>query len=207
MENTKEKRPLGCVIGVIGFWVIILSFILTIVLKDDFMWVLYTGIGMAAIGFIKMQMMNNSEDNERLKSLGIESSQLLFAGKYVCGHPEIDSDISPIKLSIDKTAIRILNKEQHSDITKILGLIYLDRITNVTVENETTIESRVGVRRLLAIGLFAFAFKKKVRNEIAYLVIEWSDRRFTHETIFELEGRGSLSTFNTIRNKILKEIK
>ena len=68
------------------------------------------------------------------------------------------------------------------------------------------IQKRVGLKRMLAIGIFAFAVKKKVKEELSYIIIEWSDGKFDHETVFEFEGKGSVTQANELRNKLINEI-
>ena len=52
-------------------------------------------------------------------------------------------------------------------------------------------------------GVFAFAWKKKTKHELAYITIYWNDGKFDHETIFEFEGRNAMTRANSSRNKLI----
>ncbi len=86
----------------------------------------------------------------------------------------------------------------------ILGEIPSINIKNILVEDQSTVERRVTLGRMLLVGIFAFAWSKRQKNELAYLIFEWSDGRFEHETIFEFEGRDAMVKANTARNGVIK---
>ncbi len=128
-------------------------------------------------------------------------SELILAGTYVSGHPLLDNSLKDIRLLLDENSVKIF--------TLIITTVTLkadipkDSITNVSMEDASTIQNRVTVGRLLLTGIFAFAWKKKTKQECAYLVIEWKQGQFNNETIFEFEGTGSIQKANTIRNKFI----
>ena len=60
---------------------------------------------------------------------------------------------------------------------------------------------------MLLVGPLAFAWKKKEKKECAYIIIQWNDGRFNHETLFEFTGTGSIQSANTGRNNLINSIK
>lgn len=146
------------------------------------------------------------ESNKKLINAGYNLNNKVDTGKYIAGHPTIDDSITISCIVAKESKLFILN-EVASHSTRIQGSIEKSYINNILVEDQTTIERRVTVGRMLLTGLFAFALKKKTKNELAYLVIEWNDGKFEHETIFEFEGKDSVSKANKARNTLIKIVK
>ena len=146
------------------------------------------------------------ENDAKLVDLGYSLETKIETGKYVAGHPDINEAIQ--KTSIfpkDNKLVIMLEAPMAIPIKK--GDIENSFIKNILAEDQSTVEKRVTVGRLLMTGIFAFAWKKKKKTELAYLTIEWNDGKFDHETIFEFEGVGSMQNANTARNKIIKIVK
>lgn len=146
------------------------------------------------------------ENNEKLKNLGYSLYTKIDTGKYVGGHPYIN-DAIPKTIIFPKDGILEIMLDAPMALPIKKGNIQNSYIKNILAEDQSTVEKRVTVGRLLMTGIFAFAWKKKKKNELAYLTIEWNDGRFDHETIFEFEGVGSMQNANTARNKIMKAVR
>jgi hypothetical protein len=129
-------------------------------------------------------------------------------GKYLSGHPDISSAYENIYLSVEDNKLKIaFRQEKDKLIQKELGYIDCDKIKNIAVEDASTIEKRVTFSRILLVGIFALAWKKKKVNEIGFIVIEWNDGRFDHETTFQFEGVNAMQSANSGRNWIIKSLK
>ena len=147
----------------------------------------------------------NSESNTAKKTFKDEYqmnlSQLKSSGTYVSGHPSMDKSIKKTYLLLDNEDVKIFTFEL--GVYKLLSQITKSEITNVSMEDSSTIQNRVTVGRLLLTGVFAFAWKKKTKQECAYFIIEWNKGQFKNETIFEFEGQGSIQKANTLRNSFI----
>lgn len=73
------------------------------------------------------------------------------------------------------------------------------QITNVAIEGKDEVNRRVTVTRLLAVGIFAFALKKKNKDKEAYLTIELADGQ---EVIFFIDKKSPME----LRTKLAKVI-
>lgn len=154
----------------------------------------------------RKQKENEARVSRALDLLGIAPVSILFKTKYLSGHPDIDEA---------KDQISVVQSNGSIDLYFIpYGLISGDpvkhgsipagAITRIAVEDKTTVEGRVTIGRLLLAGVFALAWKKKKVDEAAYLVIEWSDRRFSHETVLEFTGKTAMQKANAARNALIK---
>ena len=131
---------------------------------------------------------------------GFDKNSFIGSLKYKCGHPAIDQS-KVVNLGLKDKNIYFMNFKKIR-IAEIKG----ELIKNVLVEDDTTFEKRVSLAGLFLVGIFAFGMKKKQKNELAYITIEWNDGRFDHSTIFEYDGPGSLIRANKDRNKIISQI-
>lgn len=78
-------------------------------------------------------------------------------------------------------------------------VIRSNEIKDVAIEGSSEVNRRVTVARLLAVGIFAFALKKKNKDQEAYIVIELSDGQ---EAIFFADNMAPM----TLRSKLAKVI-
>ena len=141
-----------------------------------------------------------------LKQLGFNPKDAIKTGKYTIGHPDLDKTEAITEVFIKDGLLNIFTTDKNGK-TVLKANIPCSNIKNVIIEDASTMKHRVTVGRLLTIGVFAFAAKKNKKREMSYLIIEWSDGRFDHETIFEFSGAGAIEDGNTARNKIIKQIR
>jgi hypothetical protein len=64
-------------------------------------------------------------------------------------------------------------------------------------------EKRITLGRVLLVGIFALAWRKKKKNELAFVTIEWKEK-FENSTIFSFEGQEAMQKANTARNELIK---
>ncbi|HEX5315496.1 MAG TPA: hypothetical protein VFX22_02500, partial [Candidatus Kapabacteria bacterium] len=121
------------------------------------------------------------------------------------GHPDIAQPIPATNCQVadDEVVIYRLNG---SSLGSIAGKIPLSEIQNVVVEDKSTVEKRVTMTRMLTIGVFAFAAKKKEVHMEYYLTISWGGGKIGNETIFEFDDEGAQTTANALRNAIAKRV-
>lgn len=139
---------------------------------------------------------------QKAKFRKIDQAKIFRAGTYIGGHPQIDNEETDTILFDKGTIIEICSHKM-----KELAAIKKEQIRDIKIENATTFESRISAGRILLVGVFALAWKKKSKNENAYLIIEWNDGRFNHSTAFLFQGEGSMQTANKLRNWIIRSLK
>lgn len=162
--------------------------------------------GILIVFGIILGISNSKKASNFYSENGIKPEELINSGKYTCGHPDIDKPIDKTSLLIKENKILILGLNE-SLIPFFTNDIPITQIKNIVIEDASSIQKRVTVGRMLAVGLFAFAWKKKKVEEMSYLIVEWNDGRFDHETIFEFSGKGSVENSNTARNKLIKAVR
>lgn len=147
-------------------------------------------------------------NDEKLRSDGFSVNMKIDTGKYIAGHPQLDNSIKLTSIFPKGDWLYIFEYPEGQSINMPLHKagIQMNSINNVLAEDYTSIERKVTVGRMLLVGLFAFAIKKKKINELAYLTIEWKEGRFSHETYFEFEGKDAMQKENKARNSFIKTL-
>ncbi|MGV0927174.1 HIRAN domain-containing protein [Empedobacter sp. ULE_I145] len=200
--NNQSQENAGC-----GFpSIIIFSVFVFLVLLDfgplDIPWWVYLITIIVLFIFLgKDEQMKANAKNIKLAKSGIDASKFFFGGKYLTGHHSINNPTESIQFYIDEEYLKIYNVNK-----QLIGSINLSKIKNISLEDKTTIQSRVGLKRLLVVGIFAFALKKKEKLDLLYLIIEYDREGFTNEVVFEFEGKSLIKFANEAKNKIQNSI-
>jgi hypothetical protein len=161
----------------------------------------------AVIYLIVKDKQKKKNKQDFLQSEGFNASEQINAGKYIGGHPDMDQPVQNVSLFFkgDELLLYCIYPTTHN--AEKVGTIKKDSIKSIVVEDATTVEKRVTVGRLLAVGVFAFAMKKTEKHELAYMIISWNDGKFEHETIFEVIGGGAIEHANTVRNALIRGLR
>lgn len=126
--------------------------------------------------------------------------------KYIDGYPSnaTNGDRKVIYFANrgDKVFAYSVNESYFAE-TRYLFEISKAEITDISVEDQSTIEKKITVGRLLLVGIFAFAWKKKKTNELFFLVITFNDGKFNHNVVFQSDGKDSRDKCNTARNNLI----
>ena len=146
---------------------------------------------------------------ESIKEL--EEQKKFSSGKYIAGHPDIGSAIDATNYRIADNAISIFpivpaRGSTYAHLGEVAGKIPIQAITNVVVEDASTAEKRVTATRLLTVGVFAFAAKKKQVNAHFYVTITWGQGKIPNETMFEFEGKDAQSGANSFKDSLVKAV-
>lgn len=150
------------------------------------------------------QSQAEKEVNLKMNTIGMQKEDLFSTGSYIGGHPDKDQAIAFCYGLQDYNNIIFYDWTNKGEIPQKQFVIPVDAIKNVTIEDLSTIENRVALGRILLVGVFALAWKKKDKKEISFLIIDWNDGKFDHNTTFTFEGEKALENSNICRNKIIK---
>lgn len=140
------------------------------------------------------------------KKAGFDMSKLMRIGKYIGGHPSIDKFLHFCSMYREDDKLFICNNRPDM-IPQKLGKIPISAIKNILIEDSSSIERKITLGRVLLVGVFALLWRKKVKNEMAFLSVEWNDGRFDHTALFSYEGKNAHQKANIDRNSLLRLIK
>jgi hypothetical protein len=174
-------------------------------------WPLHWFIGIMVVIFILVIIFNSSQrkaTNEKLAKMGLKVEDFKRTGSsYVGGHPDVDDMVPMISYRIDGDNIIFY---EHNDVyfPEKRFVINKNSIKNITGEDASSMEKRVSLGRMLFVGVFAFAWRKKEKKELAFVVIDWNDGRFDHSTTFNFEGiENAMTRANTMRNNLIRAVR
>ena len=167
------------------FWVILLLIITLIVIA--------TVVGSKEVNAVKA----------KLTEQGIDVKEFVKCGNYAGGHPDIDKNILGAAVRKNGNTLEIYEYPSITVMPKLKAGIPITAIKNISVEDASSMESKVSLGRVLLVGIFALAWKKKKKNELAFVTIDWKTR-FENTTIFNFEGKEAMQNANTARNALIK---
>lgn len=163
--------------------------------------VLVLSLIIASIRKTSMSKGARTKASERAPKPEVFPNALKF-GKYLSGHPGITQ----------QQEIKAVSEEDHLVILtggfvnqRLASIRYTD-ITDVEMEDQSTMERRVTATRLLTVGIFAFAAKKKEVHHCFYVIITWKDGQFCNETIIEFTGKTALQDATVAQNLLRQEV-
>lgn len=163
-------------------------------------WWFFTG--WAIVGLVWILNVQGKKQDAKLRKRGIVPNKLVPAGKYLHGHWRIFKPVDKITMDFKDDHIKL-----REDMTyKLEGDIPYSEITQVKVEDKTTVSRRVGLKRMAVVGLFAFAMKKKVTDDLAYLVIEATHAGQEHEIFFEFTQKDAFNKASELKNRIRSHV-
>jgi len=173
---------------------------------SDFGWLILI-FAISFVAYIIYVMIQDKKKSKNfLKEKKLKLEDFYPVGNYVGGHPNLKNiahDVYAVRFdkNINFYSIPVLGSSAPIDLK---AFIPFDTINNITVEDKSSIERRMTVGRLFFTGIFAFAWKKKQRNNDAYLLIEWKDGRFMNTTTFNFTGDNAFLHANNARSAIIK---
>ena len=170
-------------------------------------WIIIIVIVIALIWGIISSNKTQKEAKEELAKKGISFSDFKSVGMYAGGHPSLNESIKNVYVfKKDDTLLFYTQQVEGMDIPNLIqnSGIPINDISDIKLEDASSIEHRITVGRLLLVGIFAFAWKKKKKNEIAFVNIVWNKGKFQQETTFMFEGKDALQKANTARNELMK---
>ncbi len=158
------------------------------------------------IALVRSVNKDEKRNQARYKKEGINPLEIISTVTYSGGHPNINDNINPSVIYKQKDELIIAYRQFPNMYPVAKGKIKLERIKDIVLDDATTIDTKITVGRILLVGIFALGWRKKKKNELAFVTIEWSDGRFKHSTIFSFEGKDAMQKANSSRNKLLKII-
>lgn len=167
------------------------------------------GLAFLLIWFLYYGTKMNKQNEQTLINLGYDVTKRIKFIKYLTGHPDIDNSLGAVCIIPKDGAFEIMQEAELniSLDTAIKGKIEFEKISNVIVEDQTSIEKKVSLGKVLAVGVLALALKNEEKKELAFLTVQWNDGKFEHNTIFEINGNGALQVANASRNILIKEVR
>lgn len=126
-------------------------------------------------------------------------------GNYIQGIPNENYEgaiiLLPTNEGLEISTVNILN------LTFERSLLNLKKheIIDFSVEDQTTIESKVTISRMLLVGLFALAWRARKSNPMAFILIKYKDDLGLEQVVtLQSTKKGAYQTFNNIKYNIYK---
>ena len=137
----------------------------------------------------------------------MEQRDFKLIGNYVGGHPLLNNTINDVYACELEDVIGLyINKSWNFNPIRIASL-NIKAISNIQINDASTIDSKVTLGRVLLVGVFALAWRKKKKTEQVFLIITWKKEMFENQTIFSFDGKNAMQKANTARNELIQMCK
>ena len=127
-----------------------------------------------------------TQDHVALDVLRFRIVKTPLTVKYLGGHPAHEKPANNVSLYLDDDGLNA----KHS-FRSIMRFGW-DEITDVIFEGPDEVEKRVTITRLVGLGLFAFAAKKKSKGCFITVITKDGEAIFESEKLTALEARAKL---------------
>ena len=149
----------------------------------------------------------HAKSEKQLAEMGLKFSDCKSVGMYVGGHPALKESIKNVYALKEKDKIVLYTQVIAGyEMPKLIpnSEIDIESIKDIKLEDASSIENKITLGRLLLVGIFAFAWKKKKKNETAFVTVTWSKGKFEQNTTFMFEAKDALQNANTARNQLME---
>lgn len=120
---------------------------------------------------------------------------LLIKPTYLQGVPNLDESFE-VKILPVKEGVKFLDRKTNQERLLLLK----DEIVNISILDQSTIGDRVGFKRLLLVGIFALAWKKRTAIPLSFLVIDYRDRFGAIQEMFiQSEAKEGFQFFTNVK--------
>jgi len=128
-------------------------------------------------------------------------------GDYVGGHPLLNNTVNNILAREDEQEIGLYKSLSLFESPTRIASIPINAISNIQISDATTIENKITLGRVLLVGVFALAWRKKKKIEHTFLIVTWKNGKFDNDTIFSFEGKNAMQKTNIARNELIQMCK
>ncbi len=150
----------------------------------------------AAVSKAIVETEKRKEEADRKKALGYLPDVTIKA-EYKGGHPLLDKEKGcTLQISNDYLSITCGGK--------VAGIQYED-ITGIHYETAEQINRRITATRILALGVFALAFKKKQKDTTKYLTIDFKESGLDCTTV--ISGNKSNEAYSKLFERYSNYVK
>lgn len=173
--------------------------VLVILVVLVFLWV-------AASSANKQHLENDLKEEEWFKENGYETRVGPPTSSFIGGHPQFTEPTLFTTMLAHNKSIHVFKYDRllNKALQPLLFEIPLADIEDIEILDQTTMERRITVGRMLMVGVFAFAWKKKKINTCIYLNLVWNYKGIKYETIFENTEPNAIEAFNKAKNYIVE---
>lgn len=167
-------------------------------------WFLLFAFIIGCVIAIVVTSIQQKDSKMKMDEMGLSYSDFHFIGTYVGGHPNLDKTIENVYYKKESTTLSLYEIPlMKISIPEKIAEIPINDISNISIEDSSTIEKRITLGRVLLVGVFALAWRKKKKEELSFLLIEWKKGRFEHTTTFSFTGKEAFTKANSIRNNLI----
>lgn len=129
----------------------------------------------------------------------------ISAGDYLSGFSTCTAPCAPVYVGFSSSEAMCFKVIKSKAVIEV-GRMALASIKDVSLDDATTIENKVTLGRVLALGVFALAFKKKVKTEQYYVTVTYSGKQIDTQLVFQFDGNNSKTTASKLHQAFISNV-
>jgi hypothetical protein len=172
--------------------------------------ILLLGVAILAL-VILFTVYNNRKRREEvaehiLNRQGLSARDFVESGTYIGGHPSVTEIIPSLIFRRTPQDFMFYIRPTNVYLPAEKFSIPVDSVTNIDLEDTSTVEEKVTAHRILLLGPFALAFKKQIKRDSCFVSIEWKEEKQIYNTYFYFDGYNAMLNANEFRYKLIAEL-
>ncbi len=141
-----------------------------------------------------------------LNRQGLSARDFFESGTYIGGHPSATEIIHSLVFRRTPKEFAFYVRPANVYLPAEKFSIPVDSVTNIDLEDTSTVEEKVTAHRILLLGPFALAFKKQIKRDSCFVSIEWNEGKQIYSTYFYFDGYNAMLNANEFRYKLIAEL-
>lgn len=123
----------------------------------------------------------------------------LYNANYIQGIPNLNESFL-VRFFPDNNSI-VFKDEKYQERFRIKK----EELIDIYVEDQSTIDSRVSISRLLLVGIFALTWKKRETFSLSYIIFKYkNDIGLEDQMIIQSDSKDSFQYFTNVKYNLLK---
>lgn len=120
---------------------------------------------------------------------------------YLMGHPDLDNP------GICDIAIKIPNLHLLDSTGTTVATIPTKNIRGINLADRSTIEHHANITKVALFGVLGLLAKDQIKRSLFYMIIDWNDGQFDHQTFFSFSGFYASKHANLARNTLIRTLR
>ena len=184
-----------------------------LIVHSDNNFILYSLLLVAAIFALVVLFVVYSNKKRRedvaehiLNRQGLSARDFVESGTYIGGHPSVTEIIPSLIFRRTPQDFMFYIRPTNVYIPAEKFSIPVGSVVSIELEDTSTVEEKVTAHRILLLGPFALAFKKQIKRDSCFVLIDWKEGKQIYSTYFYFDGYNAMLNANEFRYKLIAEL-
>lgn len=163
------------------------------------------GIGILLVFVFRKGIIEDTEENS-LKIQDLEAAGFKPLGNYVGGHPAIQRPVPGIVFRKNSHCCMFFYSNHTDNPPEFKFKIKIGSFRNIVVEDNSSFNKGISSERSTLPGKALNIFRKKRKDQLALLKIDWTDGESIHSLKFSFEGNDAVQKAHDAKESLVQAL-